>query len=711
MAKSLVIVESPAKAKTIKNYLGKDFSVEASFGHLIDLPKNKLGVDIENEFRPEYEVIKNKQKFLNKLDKAAKKVENVYLASDPDREGEAIAWHIAERLNIKDKSYRILIHEITEKAIKKAISSPTNLSSDKFDAQQARRVLDRLVGYQVSPILWKKVRKGLSAGRVQSVALRIVVEREREIEKFLTKEYWTIEGDFNLDSESKDSSFSAQLIKFNDKKIEIGNEDGAQDIVKQIKDGEYIVSLVEEKERKRNAAPPFITSTLQQEASRKLRFPVKKTMAVAQKLYEGIELGEEGPAGLITYMRTDSVRISDDALSESRKYINSKYGERYLPEKPNRFTVKKSAQDAHEAIRPTSFKFDPESIKSYLTGDEADLYRLIWQRFISSQMNPVIYDQTTVEIKSDNVLFRTSGSVIKFDGFSVVYTEGKEEEEEETEDKDDKKLPDLGKGNLLNMVDLKMEQHFTQPPPRFSESTLVKELEENGIGRPSTYSNILSTIQDREYVKKEKRKLKPTVLGRAINDLLIDGFPEILDVKFTAEMEDQLDQVEEGKVFWVELLKKFYKGFSNRLSQAEDKMKSLRREGVPSGINCNECNSPMFIKWGKRGEFLSCSRYPDCKNAKPFHYDDEGNIKIIERVEPELMHDVVCDKCGKPMVVRKSRYGKFLGCSGYPSCKNIKRMSKEELSYEQNTDGNASEESDIELKNKRKVIRLNDMNL
>jgi len=706
MAKSLVIVESPAKAKTIKNYLGKDFSVEASSGHLIDLPKNKLGVDIENDFKPQYEVIKNKKKYLAKLEKAAKNADKVYLASDPDREGEAIAWHIADQLGIKDKSYRILIHEITEKAIKESINSPTTLSEDKFDAQQARRVLDRLVGYQVSPLLWKKVRRGLSAGRVQSVALRIVVEREREIEKFITKEYWSIEGDFLPINSGDQNPFSANLIRFDSNKVEIGSEQEAANIVNQIKNNDYHVSSVDKKERTRKAQPPFITSTLQQEASRKLRFSVKKTMAIAQKLYEGIELGAVGPMGLITYMRTDSVRISDQALSESRKYIMDKYGNKYLPEKPSLYKVKKLAQDAHEAIRPTSFDFGPDKIKAHLAGDEFELYKLVWQRFLASQMTPIIYDQTSIEIKSEKAAFRTTGSIIKFEGFSKVYIEGKEEDEQNGED-DEKKLPKLSKDQGLSLKDLKMEQHFTQPPPRFSESSLVRELEEKGIGRPSTYSSIISTIQDREYVKRENRKLKPTVLGKSVNDMLIDGFPEILDVKFTADMEDKLDKVEQGSINWVELLKDFYKVFSQRLLQAEDKMKSLRRDGVPAGIDCNQCGSPMIIKWGKRGEFLSCSTYPECKNAKPFNYDEDGNIKVVEKVEPELS-DINCDKCGKPMVIRQSRYGKFYGCSGYPGCKNIKRMNKEKPSKEKEPEDDSSDSGNA--KNKRKVITISDIN-
>ncbi len=491
-------------------------------------------------------------------------------------------------------------------------------------------------------------------------------------------------------------------MRFEGDKVEIENEQQAQSIADKIKNNDYKVSSIDKKERTRKAQPPFITSTLQQEASRKLRFPVKKTMAVAQKLYEGMELGSEGPMGLITYMRTDSVRISDEALAESRRFIQDKFGSRYVPQKPNVYKLKKSAQDAHEAIRPTSFEYDPEKVRPYLQDDEFELYKLIWQRFIASQMPPIVYDQTTIDIASETAVFRTTGSVVKFDGFSKVYIEGMEEEEQGEGD-EDKRLPDLKKDQILNLRDLKMEQHFTQPPPRFSESSLVKELEEKGIGRPSTYSNIISTIIDREYVVREKRKLKPTVLGKSVNDMLIDGFPEILDVKFTAEMEDKLDKVEEGDVNWVELMKSFYKGFSERLSAADENMKSLRREGVPAGIDCNVCGAPMIIKWGKRGEFLSCSTYPQCKNAKPFHYDEDGNIKVVEKTEPEISN-IECDKCGKPMVIRQSRYGKFYGCSGYPSCKNIKRIQKDKPSEQMQPEDDSSEDSST--KNKRKVITV-----
>lgn len=674
MAKSLVIVESPAKARTIKKYLGKDFDVEASSGHLIDLPSNRLGVDIEKNFKPQYVVISDKKKFLGQLEKAAKKVEKIYLASDPDREGEAIAWHIVDRLKIKNRAFRVLIYEITEKAVQEAIRNPISLSQERFEAQQARRVLDRLVGYQVSPILWKKVRRGLSAGRVQSVALRIIVEREREIENFKPEEYWTVEASLKEILESNGISFIAFLVKYDGKKVEIQNEKQALEIVEALKNKKYSVVSVERKERIRNTLPPFITSTVQQEASRKLRFPVKKTMSIAQRLYEGLELGEEGPVGLITYMRTDSVRISEHAVAEARSYIGENYGADFLPETPNIFKLKKSAQDAHEAIRPTAVATTPDSVKPFLSEDEFELYKLIWQRFIASQMSPAVYDQTIVEIEAGKGLFRVTGSVMKFPGFTAIYMEGKEEEEEAKEKEEDAKLPELSEGEELKLLNLEGKQHFTQPPPRFTESSLVKELEEKGIGRPSTYSTILSTIQEREYVVREKNRLKPTLLGSSVTDLLIQGFPEVMDVQFTADMEEKLDEVEEGTVNWVELLQKFYKGFSNRLTQAESSMRSLRREGVPTDIECENCGSSMIIKWGKKGEFLSCSRYPDCKNAKQFEYGEDGEIRIKEKREPEIRNDVLCDLCGKSMAMRTSRYGKFLGCTGFPECKGIKRL-------------------------------------
>ncbi len=677
MAKSLIIVESPSKAKTIKKYLGKDFTVEASSGHLIDLPSSKLGVDIEDSFKPQYKVIKGKTKYLNQLKKAAKNADKVYLASDPDREGEAIAWHITEKLNLWDKAHRILFYEITENAVKKSIENPLKLSKNRFEAQQARRILDRIVGYKVSPILWKKVRRGLSAGRVQSVALRIIVQREREIEAFNPEEYWTLESYLKRKEDGEGNSFIANLHKFEGEKAKIPNEDEVKKVLDAISGKEYLVKSVTRKERRRNALPPFITSTLQQEASRKIRFSVKKSMVIAQKLYEGIELGDEGPVGLITYMRTDSVRVSENALGEVREYIKNKYGNDYIPAEPNTFKVKKSAQDAHEAIRPTFPNKAPEEIKQYLKEDEYKLYTLIWKRFVSSQMTPAVYDQTAVDIEVGSAIFRATGSIIKFPGFTTLYIESKEEDEKEKDSDVLKQLPDIKEKDLLDLLKLDPKQHFTQPPPRFTESSLVKELEEKGIGRPSTYAAILSTIQTREYANKDKNRLRPTLLGCSVNDLLIEGFPEIMNIEFTAAMEDKLDKVEDGDVNWVDLLSGFYGDFSKRLDQAEETLKSLKREGVPTDIECGECGAPMIVKWGKRGEFLSCSKYPDCKNAKPFIYDEDGKIKIKEKVAPEIREDVVCENCGKPMAIRQSRYGKFLGCTGYPECKTIKRMNKD----------------------------------
>ena len=677
MGKSLIIVESPSKAKTIKKYLGKDFDVEASSGHLIDLPSSRLGVDIEDSFKPNYIVIKGKKKYLNQLEKAAKKAEKVYLASDPDREGEAIAWHITDRLNLWEKAHRILFYEITENAVKNSIEKPMKLSKDRFDAQQARRILDRIVGYKVSPILWKKVRRGLSAGRVQSVALRIVVQREREIEAFNPVEYWTLDSILKRKNDDDSNSFTSSLHQFKGEKAKIDNEEQVNEVIDSIRGKEYNVKSVQKKERRRKSLAPFITSTLQQEASRKLRFSVRKTMTIAQKLYEGIELGDEGPVGLITYMRTDSVRISENALNEVRDFIKNKFGNEYLPEAPNQFKVKKSAQDAHEAIRPTFSNKKPEEIKKYLSDDQFKLYELIWKRFVSSQMTPAVYDQTSVDIQVGDAIFRATGSIIKFPGFTKLYIETKEEDDKEKEMEELKLLPELAENDILDLLKLEPKQHFTQPPPRFTESSLVKELEEKGIGRPSTYAAILSTIQDRGYINKEKNRLIPTLLGCSVNDLLIEGFPEIMDIQFTADMEDKLDSVEDGNENWVNLLSNFYTGFSKRLDVAEETLKSIKREGVPTDIDCGECGAPMIVKWGRRGEFLSCSKYPDCKNAKPFYYDENGKIKIKEKVEPEIREEVICDKCGKPMAVRQSRYGKFLGCTGYPDCKNILRMNKD----------------------------------
>ena len=661
MAKSLVIVESPAKAKTINKFLGKDFTVLASVGHIRDLPKSKLGVEIENDFMPTYEVIKGKASIIKELKKAGKAADKIYLAPDPDREGEAIAWHIAQEIDKKqEKTLRVLFNEITEKAVREAIAHPTSLDQHKFEAQQARRVLDRLVGYQVSPILWDKVRRGLSAGRVQSVAVRLICDREREVLAFVPREYWSVTAE--LAEKPGQTPFLAKLVKKDGKKIELDTGEQATAILKEIEGAAYTVSSVQTKEVKRNPTAPFTTSKLQQEASRKLGFTAKKTMMLAQQLYEGVEIGSEGPVGLISYMRTDSTRISTEAIAAARSYIGAKYGAGYLPEKPNIYKSKKKSQDAHEAIRPTYFQHDPDSVKKYLSKDQLRLYSLIWNRFIACQMNPALIDQTRVQIEAGACSFSASGSTVKFPGFMAVYVEGKDVEDEKEET-----LPSLKEGVTLSLLSLVPAQHFTQPPPRFTEATLVKELEENGIGRPSTYAAIISTIQDREYVVKDGRQLKPTELGFLVTDLLIESFPEILNVEFTAHMEEELDMIEEGTTPWRKTMKEFYGPFSASLEKAKKDMKNVKTEEVPTDIACEKCGKTMVIKWGRKGKFLACSGYPDCKNTKDFKTEEDGKIVVVEREEQTV--DTPCPKCGKPMLLKSGRFGRFLACSDYPECK------------------------------------------
>ena len=688
MAKSLVIVESPSKARTIKKYLGRDFRVEASSGHLIDLPSSKLGVDIQNDFKPNYTVIKGKTKYLENLKKASRDAEKVYLASDPDREGEAIAWHIANRLDLWDKVQRVLIHEITEAGIKDSMSKPLEINKDRFESQQARRILDRIVGYQVSPVLWKKVKKGLSAGRVQSVALRFVVEREREIENFKPREYWTLDAlvkknvalnkqDAPVDSEA----FTASLHMFRGKKAKIENAQQSEEIVSAISGKDFVVGSIEKKERKRRPSPPFITSTLQQDSSKKNRFSVKKTMSVAQGLYEGVELGSEGPVGLITYMRTDSVRASENAVAEARGFISENYGGNYVPKRPNVFKVKKSAQDAHECIRPTFPSRKPEELKPFLTEDQYKLYSLIWKRFIASQMTPAVYDQTRADITAGEAVFRATGNVMKFPGFTAAYEEATEKEENAKTDTssrkdEDKRLPELHEKDVLSLLKLDPKQHFTQPPPRYSESSLVKELEEKGIGRPSTYASILSTIQDRGYTERQKGRFVPTALGCSVNDFLMEGFPGIMNEEFTAQMESDLDRVEEGEVHWVDLLRGFYEGFSKSVTRAEEEIEGRKVE-IPTDIECDKCGTSMVIREGRYGQFLSCSGYPDCKNAKNFTRGEDGEIIVGKKTDPEICDDIECDKCGAPMVIKEGRYGQFLSCSRYPDCKNPKEFTRE----------------------------------
>ena len=656
MGKSLVVVESPAKAKTINKLLGKDFLVMASIGHVKDLPKSKLGVDIEKGFTPEYVTIRGKAKTIGELKKAGKKSDNIYLASDPDREGEAIAWHIAEEVG--GNVHRVLFNEITAGAVKEAIKHPVKLDRDKFEAQQARRILDRLVGYQVSPLLWDKVRRGLSAGRVQSVAMRLICERERAIEAFNPKEYWSVTAAF------EEPDFEAKLVKKDGKKLEIGNGDDATGIVTELKALPFDVESVVKKERRRFPTAPFTTSKLQQEASRRLGFTAKKTMMVAQQLYEGVEIGSEGPVGLITYMRTDSTRISNEAITAAREYISANHGPEFLPEKPNIYKSKKGAQDAHEAIRPTYFNHDPASIKSHLSRDQWRLYQIIWNRLIASQMTPAVLDQTKVSIKAGQYTLQANGSVMKFRGFMVVYVEGTDGEAE----KEEGLLPPLEEGDKLPAPAITPLQHFTQPPPRFTEATLVKELEENGIGRPSTYAATLSTIQDREYARKDKKQFTPTELGFTVTDLLVESFPTIFSVEFTAKMEEELDQIAEGKTDWVGSMKNFYGPFKESLEKAKTGMKNLKAEEVPTDIECDKCGKKMVIKWGRNGKFLACPGYPDCKNTKDFKTDG-GKVVVVEKTE-EVCGE--CPKCGKPMLAKSGRYGRFLACSDYPACKTTK---------------------------------------
>ncbi len=676
---NLVIVESPAKAKTILKILGKGFAVKASIGHVKDLPGKELGVDVENNFKPHYVVIPGKEKIIKELKKASKEADKVFLAPDPDREGEAIAWHIAYEISDKkskslnEKIYRIIFNEITERAVREAIKNPEKIDMNKVDAQQARRILDRLVGYGLSPLLWRKVRRGLSAGRVQSVTVKIVVDREREIESFKSEEYWSINAEFEG---SKPPKFWARLYKIEQKsetnnRFLIPNEEAANTIVDDLKDKEFVLSKIERKLRKRMPYPPFITSTIQQEAARKLRFPAKKTMMIAQQLYEGIELGEEGAVGLITYMRTDSHRVAPEAQEWARKFIEEAYGKKYVPEKPPFYKSKASAQEAHEAIRPTYSDKKPEKVKQFLTKEQYSLYSIIWNRFISSQMTPAQLEQTTfiIESRERPYEFRASGTVVRFDGFMALYTESKDEIEEEN----GLTLPALKEGETLRLINLQPKQHFTQPPPRFTEATLVKALEEKGIGRPSTYATILSTIQDRKYVQKTDGKFFPTELGIVVNDLLVERFPGLIDVSFTAKMEDELDRIEDGKMKWVRVIKDFYKPFSSNLTEAIKTTGRVKPKDIPTENMCEKCGLPMVIRWGRHGRFLACSGFPECKNTKPLPGNSEQKTQGTEKITTQT--EEKCEKCGSPMLIKSGRYGKFLACSRYPECKNTKPIS------------------------------------
>lgn len=693
MGDKLVIVESPAKAKTIQKYLGRGYRVTSSMGHVRDLPKRDLAIDVEHDFQPVYEI--TKQKVVSELRQAVRDADAVYLATDPDREGEAIAWHIREAVNLPKRIpiHRVVFQEITRNAVQQAIQSPRRIDENLVHAQQARRVLDRLVGYQLSPLLWDKVKRGLSAGRVQSVAVRLIVEREREVEAFVPVEYWTIEADLlKVAGSGPRDTFRATLVERDGKRLDkfaIANQEQAQQLVSALSDARYTVQKVARKDKRRGPAPPFTTSTLQQEAGRKLGFSAKKTMSLAQRLYEGVDVGgDEGTVGLITYMRTDSTNISAEAQAEARQLITTRFGQEYLPEKAPVYRTKaKGAQEAHEAIRPTSSSRTPESVSGKLERDMARLYELIWKRFVASQMAHAIFDSTTVDIAAacanapTPYLFRATGSVLKFPGFLAIYNVSLDEGEEDEDS--ERRLPPLAEGEALNLMQLLPIQHFTEPPPRYTEASLVKDLEQLGIGRPSTYASIISTIQEREYVALAEKKLIPTTLGRVVTDLLVAHFPNIVDYDFTSALEQQLDDIAEGSKAWVPVLRDFYGPFQQTLANAQREMRNIKREEITTDLGCPKCGQGLLaIKFGRNGEFLACTRYskdggPDsCDFTSDFHRDSEGQIILTKASSPE-MSDVLCNLCGRPMVIKKSRFGPFLGCSGYPECANTRRIGKD----------------------------------
>ena len=656
MAKSLVVVESPAKAKTINKYLGAEYIVKACMGHIKDLPKSKLGVDEEKNFEPHYVIIRGKNDIVKDLQKAAQKAKTIYLAPDPDREGEAIAAHLAEELQNGKPVHRVILNEITKEEVKNAFANPTIIDEKKVQAQQTRRILDRLVGYKLSPLLWEKVKRGLSAGRVQSIALRLISDREREILAFVPEEYWILTAFLEA---NEPPVFSAKLLRKEGKKLAVPDQQTSDQILADLQDAVYTVKEVEKKQRKRHAPAPYITSKLQQEASRKFRWPVKKVMMVAQELYEGLEVGEEGAVGLIPYMRTDSVRISEQALQEGRKYVHDEYGLEYLPDQPNYFKNKKSVQDAHEAIRPTSALRTPDSIKQYLSRDEYKLYQLIWNRFVASQMKSAEFDETIITVAAKDYEFEASGQVMTFAGYLKVY----QEEEESVAEEGPSNLPPVQVGQQLRLDRLEPKQNFTQPPPRYTEAALVKELEDKEIGRPSTYASIISVIQNRNYVIKEENRFKPTDLGLLISDLLVQHFDELMDFKYTAHLEEELDEIEEGSKESLEVLNEFYGDFTRDLQKAYDKIENIKATGVATDLKCPQCGSPMVKRWGKFGAFLACTN-EECKYTQN---PDEKPGESIGDVGSESEH--VCLKCGKPLVVKVGRYGKFLACSGYPECK------------------------------------------
>ncbi len=669
MSKSLFIVESPAKAKTLSRYLGRDFVVKATVGHIKDLPSNSLGVNVARDFSPSYGIIRGKTKVVQAIREAAAGVEAVYLASDPDREGEAIAWHVAEEIS-RGKSqeglpkfYRVLLHEITRTGLRKALDGAGELDKDRYESQLARRILDRLVGYELSPLLWKKVTGGLSAGRVQSVAVALIVDREREILAFVPQEYWVIRARLEGDNPP---DFEARLVKIDGTKAQVGDEATARPLIERLRTAAWRVLSVEREEKRRWAPPPFITSTLQQEAFRLFRFSTKKTMSLAQRLYEGVEMGEMGAHGLITYMRTDSTRLADEAVFGVRKFIEEQFGASYLPDAPIRYKNKKSAQDAHEAIRPTSLDFHPDKVASFLDKDELKLYRLIWNRFVACQMAPARYDVTVATIAADEKwIFEATGKVLLFDGYLKLYLD-----DEAQEDGNDR-LPPLRPEELLKLLSVDGEQQFTQPPPRFTEGTLVKELERKGIGRPSTYATILSTIQDKNYVERDKGKFRPTDLGFVVTDLLRENFADIIDVGFTAQMEEELDRIEEGNALRPDVLSTFWGKFKVELETAKTQMKSVKREPEKTDVVCPKCASPMVVRFGRKGSFLACSAFPECKTTLAFQRSEDGRLQVIQ----EKVADEKCDQCGAQMVLREGRFGRFWACSSYPKCRGTRPFS------------------------------------
>lgn len=651
MSKYLVIVESPAKAKTIGKFLGKNYTVKASMGHVRDLPRSQFGVDVENHFVPKYITIRGKGELIKELKTAAKKATKILLAPDPDREGEAIAWHLQNILGIDEKAAcRVEFNEITKGAVQGSMKSPRVIDWPRVDAQQARRILDRLVGYNLSPLLWRKVKKGLSAGRVQSVAVRLICDREEEIKAFIPEEYWSLTANLKKNKEKK--NIEAKLALYKNKKIEISSEEQMQGVLKQLKGVSYTVQDIKKKEKKRQPAPPFTTSTMQQEASRKLNFSARKTMQVAQQLYEGLDIGPEGTVGLVSYIRTDSTRISETAQQEAAEYIGTVFGDAYKPAQPKQYANKGKAQNAHEAVRPTSVLREPDKIKKFLTRDQYKLYKLVWERFLASQMSPAVMDTTTVEIQAGDYLFRATGSVVKFPGFMKIYTEGKDDGEKDEE----RSIPEVEIGTVLELKELLPKQHFTQPPARYNDATLIKALEENGIGRPSTYAPTVETIQKRGYVTKEEKQFYPTELGIVVVDLLKEHFPDIIDIQFTAALEEKLDEIEEGEENWVSVLEDFYGPFKETLDEADKNIGVVEIEDQISDEVCEHCGRNLVYKMGRYGKFLACPGFPDCRFTKP----------IVEEV------GVPCPECGGTIVLKRSKKGrKFYGCSNYPECNYV----------------------------------------